>query len=176
MFVWKRRISYLHLWWAIFSKPIDFEIGEIVYRKYENQKRILKHGLWIRRNRCVWLRILVLWPSGEITSLIKLQGKPSLFTLPHCTDPFNFRNSSNSSANAQKCEYSCTIICKSFRGNTYNKSKVRRYWNCLSFISIYSCRNIYYVTLCKRLTTIVFVQNCISKIPLAPQANPIKKI
>jgi hypothetical protein len=26
-----------------------------------------------------------------------------------------------------------------------------------------------------RLTTIVVVQNCISKIPLAPQANPIKK-
>jgi hypothetical protein len=61
-----------------------------------------------------------------------------------------------SSANAQNCEYSCTIICsKSFRGNTYNKSKVRRYWNCLSFISIYSCRNICYVTLYKRLTTIV---------------------
>jgi hypothetical protein len=32
-----------------------------VYRKYENQRGFLKHGLWIRRNRCVWLRILVLW-------------------------------------------------------------------------------------------------------------------
>jgi diphthamide synthase (EF-2-diphthine--ammonia ligase) len=29
----------------IFSKPIDFEIGEIVYRKYENQRGFLKHGL-----------------------------------------------------------------------------------------------------------------------------------
>jgi diphthamide synthase (EF-2-diphthine--ammonia ligase) len=28
----------------IFSKPIDFEI-EIVYRKYENQRGFLKHGL-----------------------------------------------------------------------------------------------------------------------------------
>jgi hypothetical protein len=54
----------------------------------KTKRGFLKHGLWIRRNRCVWLRILVLWPSGEITSLIKLQGKPSLFTLPHCTDPF----------------------------------------------------------------------------------------
>jgi hypothetical protein len=75
----------------------------------------------------------------------------------------------------KNCEYSCTIICSKPFCGTYNKSKVRRYWNCLSFISIYSCRNIYYVTLCKRLTTIVVVQNCISKIPLAPQANPIKK-
>jgi diphthamide synthase (EF-2-diphthine--ammonia ligase) len=25
----------------IFSKPIDFEIGEIVYRKYENQRGFL---------------------------------------------------------------------------------------------------------------------------------------
>jgi diphthamide synthase (EF-2-diphthine--ammonia ligase) len=24
----------------IFSKPIDFEVGEIVYRKYENQKKV----------------------------------------------------------------------------------------------------------------------------------------
>jgi hypothetical protein len=129
----------------------------------KNQRGFLKHGLWIRRNRCVWLRILVLWPSGEITSLIKnSEGKPSLFTFP--TDPFFSGIVLTFSANAQNCEYSCTIICsKSFRGNTYNKSKVRRYWNCLSFISIYSCRNIYYVTLCKRLTTIVVVQNCISK-------------
>jgi hypothetical protein len=29
----------------IFSKPIDFEIGEIVYRKYEKQRGFLKHGL-----------------------------------------------------------------------------------------------------------------------------------
>jgi hypothetical protein len=130
----------------------------------KNQRGFLKHGLWIRRNRCVWLRILVLWPSGEITSLIKTP-KVSHHYL-HCPIAPTLLISGivlTFSANAQNCEYSCTIICsKSFRGNTYNKSKVRRYWNCLSFISIYSCRNIYYVTLCKRLTTIVVVQNCIS--------------
>jgi hypothetical protein len=119
-----------------------------VYRKYENQRGFLKHGLWIRRNRCVWLRILVLWPSGEITSLIKnSEGKP-IYIAPLHRPLFNFRNSINVFCKCKNCEYSCTIICsKSFRGNTYNKSKVRRYWNCLSFISIYSCRNIYYVTL-----------------------------
>jgi hypothetical protein len=38
---------------GLFSKPIDFEIGEIVYRKYEKPKRIPQTRSVIRRNRCV---------------------------------------------------------------------------------------------------------------------------
>jgi hypothetical protein len=59
---------------------------------------------------------LVLWPSGEITSLIKnSEGKPS-FTLPHCTDPFNFRNSINVFC---KCAKIVNILVLLFAANPF---------------------------------------------------------
>jgi diphthamide synthase (EF-2-diphthine--ammonia ligase) len=45
MFVVKGEFHTFTFDGPIFSKPIDFEIGEIVYRKYENQRGFLKHGL-----------------------------------------------------------------------------------------------------------------------------------
>jgi hypothetical protein len=78
---WKRRISYLHFDGPIFSKPIDFEIGEIVYRKYE--KKDSSNTVCESDATDVFDYGLVLWPSGEITSLIKNSKKVSHHYL-HC--------------------------------------------------------------------------------------------